>query len=192
MPSQLVLADLQKQIAQGVRNAYIKSFALKKKALLKEWLLSFPSTHPSHLHRKKHTRPKQKQPERELKCHNMNLRASEVVSLPFPVFRLMSIPSELISHRRKDERWQQLILLEENRSFSMNNLFREDTETAFSKKTLTQPSTCLCHHPWWRSCCETLRQAWELPNSPFWKPPEQWNPTQASAPKLPDAHLHLC
>ena len=82
-------------------------------------MASFFSIHspPSHLHRKKHTRPKQKQPERELKCHNMNLRASEVASLPFPVFRLVSIPSELTSHKRKDERWQQLILLEEDTSF---------------------------------------------------------------------------
>lgn len=99
MLSQLVLADLQKQIAQEVRNAYIKSLTLKK-ALVKEWLLSFHPLTPSHLHWKNHTRPKQKQPERELKCHNKNLRASEVASLPFPVFRLTSIPSELISHKK--------------------------------------------------------------------------------------------
>lgn len=45
MPSQLVLADLQKQIAQGVRNAYIKSFALKKKKM-PFWKNGFFLFHP--------------------------------------------------------------------------------------------------------------------------------------------------
>lgn len=143
---------------------------------------------------KKHTRPKQKQPERELKCHNMNLRASEVASLPFPVFRLMFIPSELIPHKRKDERWQQLILLEENISFfSQKSLFRKDTpERTFSLKNL-ETAFDLPVPP--SSMMLLLRDTWtgsELPNSPFWKPPEHWTPTQASAPKLPNAHLSLC
>lgn len=77
-----------------------------KKSLLKEWLfVSFHPLTPSHLHQKTYARPQQKQPEREFKCHIMNLRTSEVVYLPFPVFRLVSILSVLISpHKRKEAR----------------------------------------------------------------------------------------
>lgn len=58
-----------------------------------------------------------KQPERELKCQNMNLRASEVASLPLPVFRLMLIWAHWGCTGER-MRWQQLMLLQENTSFS--------------------------------------------------------------------------
>lgn len=47
MLSQLVLADLQKQIAQEVRNVYVKSFVLKKKKKksLSKRMASFFSIH---------------------------------------------------------------------------------------------------------------------------------------------------
>lgn len=142
MLRQLVLADLQKQIAQEVRNAYIKSSALKKPFWKHGFFLFHPLT-PSHLHRKKHIRPKQKQPEKELKCHNMNLRASEVASLPFPVFGLMSIPSELVLHKRKDKRWQQLISLKKNISFSTEqHLQKGYTRGPFQRKPWNTLQPC--------------------------------------------------
>lgn len=149
-----------------------------KKSLLKEWLfVSFHPLTPSHLHQKTYARPQQKQPERGFKCHIMTLRTSEVVYL-FPFQFSGLCPSSVCSYHPVRERRQ-----DDNIWYCSRTSFFHwaASESLFQRKS-TLATTCLCHHPWWYPCRHLYRLG--VLNHLLWKPPEQWTPTQASAPKL--------
>lgn len=159
-----------------------------KKSLLKEWLfVSFHPLTPSHLHQKTYARPQQKQPERGFKCHIMTLRTSEVVYL-FPFQFSGWCPSSVCSyHPVRERRQDDNIWYCSRTSFSLSSLREPLPKKIHSCNNLPVPPSLMM-------LLQTPVQAWSHPNHLLWKPPEQWTPTQASAPKLQKkkSHLSLC
>lgn len=133
----------------------------------------------------------------------MNLRASEVASLPFPVFRLMSIPSELISPLREriqdDNSWH--CSRRSSRSFCEVFFFStEQPQNGYGRKNLLQnkkkkkPTISLqsaCATILNDASAEILGQIWSHPFFPFVE--VTWvGSSHPSAPKLPNAYQSLC